>query len=770
MSTPPDPKAELTQEQRDAIRRKREFKAIIAIGITLGLLFLFEATFIDFRGSIGQSNLLFFTLININVILACVLLFLILRNVSKLLFERRRKVLGAQLRTRLVVAFVTFALVPTIILFYVAWSFISNSIERWFSLQIEQSLEESLKVAQSYYNTFEEMAIAHADELTAMLAKQKDFVDNTGPVSDAIADAIAERRRLLDVDAIEVYRSPKAKPFFVVSDQMPDEFWNTEELDMIRKGFSGKSRGSEVVNLGEAEIVRGSAPLVNDNGAVVAVVVISYFVPQSLVQKMRTIQKTYEEYRQLVIFESPIRTNYLIILALIYMFIFFSATWFGFYLARQITEPLQRLADGARRFAGGESGVQIEKVAEDEMGLLVDVFNRMWAELDTSRNALEHAMSDLEQTNVELERRRSSMETILANVAAGVLAFDNEGQVTTCNPSAERILGIRAKEALNKTWLSLFPPEMSEAFEKLAEQMRIGHRQTVQAQVEITVTGERRTVLAILTALRNKQGQATGAVLVVDDLTELLKVQRMAAWQEIARRIAHEIKNPLTPIQLAAQRLQKRYGDRFDREIDSVFYDSTGTIVRQVEELKQMVKEFSDFARIAEAKPAPTEIADVIREAVILYSEAHKRIKFHTKIDGAMPRMMIDRDQMKRAFINVLDNAIGSIEGSGEVNIGAWMTEGGKTVRIEIADTGKGIPKAYRSRLFEPYFSTKKMGTGLGLAIVHRIIQDHGGSVRLRDNQPKGTIVAIELPVRSEEHSTEISMPSDDKSDEKNNE
>ncbi len=756
---------ELSLEEREARRRKNEIRAIIAVGAVLGVLFLLETVFFDFRGALGYSNLLFFSLININVILACVLLFLILRNVTKLLFERRRKVLGARLRTRLVVAFVSFALVPTALLFYVAMTFITNSIERWFSLQIESSLDQSLKVAQTYYETFENMAIVNASNLAQAISRdatppETPAKPNKKNKKPALAPAVPplrleakEIQTLIDqqcaqlgLDVIEVYLAPDRPPITATSQRAPKVTWIEEDRDFVKAGFANNPQG-KVLTLGEKELIRGIAPLTDKQGQIKAAVVVSYFVPRSLVRKMKQIQTTYEQYRQLRVLENPIRSNYLIILGLIYIFIFFSATWFGFYLARQITEPLQDLADGARRVAAGETGVQIAHVSDDEMGTLVDVFNRMWADLGASRSALENALRDLEQTNVELERRRASMEAVLSNVAAGVLAFDNDGHVLTINPSAERILGVRQEEALNHSWNDVFPRELTQSFAGLADQLRTGHGHTVTRQMEIQVANERRTVLAILSVIRDQQGAASGAVLVVDDLTELLKAQRMAAWQEMARQIAHEIKNPLTPIQLAAQRLSKRYEDRFDPEKDKVFFECTGTIVRQVDELKGMVKEFSDFARIAEAKPALTDLSEIIREVLVLYGEAHKRIKFQSKIGPNVPQLLLDREQIKRALINVLDNAVASISGAGEVQIGAWLTDQGRFVRLEVADSGQGLPREYRSRLFEPYFSTKKMGTGLGLAIVHRIVKDHGGGIRLLDNKPKGTIVAIDLPV-----------------------
>jgi two-component system nitrogen regulation sensor histidine kinase NtrY len=243
-------------------------------------------------------------------------------------------------------------------------------------------------------------------------------------------------------------------------------------------------------------------------------------------------------------------------------------------------------------------------------------------------------------------------------------------------------------------------------------------------------------------------GGLLGSVLVLEDLTQLLKAQRMAAWQEVARRIAHEIKNPLTPIQLSAQRLQKRYADRLGQD-GEVFTESTRIIIQQVEEMKQLVNEFSKFARMAEIKPTPNDLNEIVGEAVLLYQEAHKRIAFAFRRDGDLPIFRLDRDQIKRVLINVLDNAVAAIEGTGAIEVTTRLQKETNSALVEIADTGVGIPREYRARLFEPYFSTKKRGSGLGLSIVNRIIQDHAGYIRVRDNQPRGTIVSIELPLGS---------------------
>lgn len=787
---------DLPPEERDALRRKRQMIGAGIIALMLALLFFIEYMVWDFRGTSGIGNLLYFTLINVNVILSCILLFLILRNLTKLLFERRQKVLGARLRTRLVFAFTSFALVPTILLFYVAMTFITNSIERWFTLLVEESLNESMEVAQRFYQITEERSALYARNIAAQLSENPHFqrwlaqgakpatpavkqpatpADETdqpaekkgllAPASTAAEDfsraineiindpgkllteELEKIRALVLVEAIEIYANPAAKPLLARGREVKAKEWPQIDPEHLKKSFL-KATDSRFDSVDEGELVRGMAAARDKKGRTVAVVVVDFLIPKTMERKLHRIQATHDGYKQMQVFEPPIRSNYFIILGMISLFIFFSATWFGFYLARQITEPIQQLAEGARQVAAGEMAVRIEKTGSDEIGTLVDAFNKMLEDLETSRGALEHAMEDLEASNVELERRRTSMEAILNHVGAGVLSFDETGRVQTINPSAERILGIKVVESRDKTWEDVFPPNLAAAFQRLGEDLVRGKRKTVQGQLEINVASEIRTVLAVMTVIQSNPGAPSGVVLVVEDLTELLKAQRVGAWQEIARRIAHEIKNPLTPIQLAAQRLRKRYGSRFDEKEDEVFFDSTGVIIRQVEELKRMVEEFSSFSRMAVSRPSPTDIGEVIREAVILYSEAHKHIHFEARIDNDVPRMMLDRDQIKRSLINVIDNAVASIEGKGSIEVTARLSANLQVLILQISDTGTGLSKAYRSRLFEPYFSTKKMGTGLGLAIVHRIVSDHDGHIHLKDNKPRGTIVTIELPVR----------------------
>jgi two-component system nitrogen regulation sensor histidine kinase NtrY len=420
-------------------------------------------------------------------------------------------------------------------------------------------------------------------------------------------------------------------------------------------------------------------------------------------------------------------------LLMVTLLIIFSATWFGFHLAKDITVPIKEMAEATHRIASGDLNFRIQMKAADEIGMLVQSFNQMTQDLHVSR--------------MELEQRKKYMEIVLKNVAAGVISIDEKGRITTVNTPAEQMLEVSAEAILDKDFSSVLDREFVEPIEELSLEMKSSQRDSIEKQIALTLKGKSLSLLINLTALKDEEGAPMGVVAVFDDLTQLIKAQRMAAWREVARRIAHEIKNPLTPIQLSAERLRKRYLEKL-QEDGTVFDECTRTIIKQVEELKSMVNEFSNFARMPAAVPAPNHLNEIIQETLILFQEAHKHVRFEF-IPHELPVLNIDREQMKRVMINLIDNSITATGSNGEVRIQTHYDPKLQTVRLEVSDNGVGITDEDKRRLFEPYFSTKKSGTGLGLTIVNTIIADHHGYIRVHDNEPKGTTFLIDLPVRA---------------------
>ena len=339
------------------------------------------------------------------------------------------------------------------------------------------------------------------------------------------------------------------------------------------------------------------------------------------------------------------------------------------------------------------------------------------------------------------------METVLTNVSAGVISVDKDGVITTINRAAERMLTINTEKVLRRRYDEVLNAEHMALVEEFLREMKASGDGFIEKQIDLTLRDRALTVLVTMTAITDDEGNEMGTVVVFEDLTQLQKAERAAAWREVARRMAHEIKNPLTPIQLSAQRLQKRYGERIDQG-DTVFHECTRTIIDQVELLKNLVNEFSRYARMPVTNPSPNDLNEVINGAIVLFQDAHKDIAFHYEQDPDLPTLNLDPEQMKRAMVNLLDNAVAAINTKeGCIDIRTSYDKINRTARVAVADNGCGVPPSYKIKIFEPYFSTKKSGSGLGLAIVRSIVTDHHGQISVRDNSPRGTVVAFELPI-----------------------
>jgi len=380
-------------------------------------------------------------------------------------------------------------------------------------------------------------------------------------------------------------------------------------------------------------------------------------------------------------------------------------------------------------------------VADDEIGVFVDSFNSMMKDLKRSK-------SELEQANVDLEQRRKYTETVLRNVSAGVVSVDRDGVIVTINQAVERLLPIKTEKVLNRRYEEVLIPEHNQLVRELLQQMKESGESYVEKQLELMLKDRALTLLTAITVLKDEEGNDMGMVIVFEDLTQLQMAERAAAWREVARRMAHEIKNPLTPIQLSAQRLQKKYGQTLGEE-GMVFEECTQTIINQVDVLKRLVNEFSRYSRMPVTKLALHDLNETIGDSVSLFQDAHKDIHFVFEQGTGIPRLNLDPEQIRRVMVNLLDNAVAAMDkNEGRIEIKTSLEHEQRRVKVEIGDNGCGVPPAYRTKVFDPYFSTKGTGgTGLGLAIVRSIISDHRGVVSVRDNEPCGTVVSFELPV-----------------------
>jgi two-component system nitrogen regulation sensor histidine kinase NtrY len=738
----------LEAERQDLKRRRRERYLIIFLCVLISfLIYLGMRVFHLGQALPFSTSIIAFALINLNVILLLLLLFLTVRNLVKLLFERKKSIMGAKLRTKLVLAFVSLSLLPTVILFFVSVQFISSSIEYWFSLQIEQSLKNSLEVGQDHYKGITDEILAFGNNLGRVITYEGFMIPSKKEKLEKVVD---DKRKEFGLASLQVFSKELGLQAVAKDHRIDLSTFKRLESDILKKTVEKGMDSQHIQSSPHGDLVNGIVPIFSrtESKAVVGFIILAKFVPGAFVNRLQVISRGLQEYRQLKMLKTPIVASHMITLSIVTLLIIFSSVWFGFYLSKEITVPIKELAEGTNRIAMGDYDFFIDLETKDEIGMLVNSFNKMTMDLKTSKDKLEEANKELMSSNLELEQRRLYMEIVLANVAAGVVSADAGGNILTINKSAERMLDIKAEEIIGKNYREVLYDDYRKIIDDFLGDEGLFRKGYMDRQVRLSANNQRLTLLVSLNVLRDDRGRYLGLVAVLEDLSEIEKAQRMAAWREVARRIAHEVKNPLTPIQLSAQRLKKRYGEILEGEDAEIFSECTGMIITQVEELKRLVNEFSNFARMPTANPAPSDIRKIINEALSLYKEAHKDVKFEFKDSEDVPVFNLDKEQIRRVMINLFDNAIEAIDGKGKVMVSLKYDNILKMVRIEVADNGRGISPENKSRLFEPYFSTKKQGTGLGLAIVSTIITDHNGFIRVKDNKPKGTQFIIELPAR----------------------
>jgi len=728
----------------DSKRRRREGILIIVIIMVVALLTFVETRTIRFGADIPVSNtILMFILININLLLLILLIFLVFRNLVKLLYDRRRKVMGAKLRTRLVVAFIVLTIVPTVVLFFFSINFITASIEFWFNVPVEQALENSLRVGGRVYDRVEDNNKFFLERISYQI-KTKSLLNPKN--EKALSQYVEVVQREFNLDGVEVYAANTQRLTHSLAPELGTDDVGLVSAENLQKQPSGNGVRSITQEIPYGELIKTIGPIPFDvkTAEVEGFVVVSILIPPDLYQNLESISDGYEEYQQIKLYKKPIQVTYFISLSIVALLVLFCAIWFGFYLAKTISIPIKDLAEGTRRVAEGELSFTIGTVADDEIGSLVDSFNKMTRDLRSSREQLELSARKLRDQNIEIEEKRQYMEFVLKSVSAGVVTLDANGMVSTFNKSAEKMLAVKSEDVLHKSFDSILTVQNKDLADEIMGNLSLSREAAIEVPLKLIIEGRPRSCLITVSALRDDTGQHMGIVMVFDDLTELEKGQRMAAWREVARRIAHEVKNPLTPISLSAQRLKRKYSKQLG---EAVFEECTQTIIDHVDLIRNLVNEFSSFARFPSANPKPCELVPTIEETIALYREGHPNIKFEVPNTGDIPPLNLDRQQIKQALINLIDNAIGAIKGDGVISFAVTHDPILKRIRIEVADNGPGISNEDKTRLFEPNFSTKKTGMGLGLTIVSTIIADHNGVISVQDNIPNGAKFVIELPV-----------------------
>lgn len=718
-------------------KRRRELITIFVIALAVFGLTWFEIRLFSISQKLPfVHSIFFFGLVNFNLILLLLLLFMIFRNLVKVFVERRGKIFGSSLKAKLVAAFVSFSTVPTVLLLFISVFYINSSFEKWFSIKMAGVLKSSLEVTNAYYFNAKKKNYHFAHQIALEVRR----MDN----SKEIQEKLKYLRHLYSLDAVEYYPSMFGKRQVVYSEDESIPVVPPVAMEFLQKGIKQSSDSSTIHQFGEGNLVRVIVPV--KEGEAKGAIVVSSFVPLSLISKINDITAAYDEFRDLNPLEYPIKSIYVTILILMTLVILLAATWFGFHLAKQLAVPLVQLGRATRRVAGGDYAPVEVQSGSEEISFLVESFNQMTMNLEKSEKEVLAANFHMKQSLADVNKYSRYVEVVLANVSAGVISVDQVGKVTTINRRAGDLLKIDPTKYIGRPVRELLTLDYFRMFAEMLKTMVYHRVESIQREIKITIEGEAIPFLMTLSILKDDQGVELGKIVVFDDLTPIVNAQRAVAWTEVARRIAHEIKNPLTPIKLSAERLQRKFGTQIQ---DEAFKECTTMIVKQTEDLKNLVNEFSQFARMPQSKPVSGDIHQVIEESLTLFRIAHPQVEFIFKKDAAVPVFKFDPDQMRRVFTNLIDNAVAAVGKSTEkqIQVSTQFDSDLKILRLVVQDSGEGIPKNQRSRVFEPYFSTKEGGTGLGLSIVKRIIEDHNGFIRALGAEPHGTSMMIELPI-----------------------
>jgi len=743
---------------RDKLLRHRKDNRLI-VGALVALLLLFTTLFYfvqrgrDLPPELVTNRVLLFVLWYANVILILTVLFVLLRNVFKLVIERRARVLGSTFKFKLVATYIGLSLIPVLLLFGIAAELLQGSFDRWFNTPLAPVLARGNAVAQGLYDQIEKTDLRDARRVLREiqgfdLRRAQDRPRLTRHLQDLLSE--------LGLDVLEVYEGTEFV-FAVINPESGMGSLPDPGRDLLEQAAAAGNAATVDtppgipgrLMLAAVAAARPAAAKRNAESRPPVIVVAGSRIDARLADQRDTLVRDYQTYRQLEAQKDDLRASHLLIFLMVTLLILLGSSWAGLYLARRVTVPIQALAEGTRRISGGDLGHRVDVEADDELGVLVRSFNGMTEELASNKAELERGNRELVSTNQRLAGERALLAAVLENVAAGVVSVDGDGRIFLCNGAAlemlrqaeDAVLGRRPDEA----WAD---PERAKLAALLAGDDEAGG--AAAREVQLVLGGEWKTFEAKVTALTRGAGDAEtarGKVLVLEDLTELIKAQQLAAWNEAARRIAHEIKNPLTPIRLAAERLlnKQRQGDP---ELGAAIEQGVEIIVREVLNLQGMVDEFSRYARMPRPLPAQVDLSRLVGDTLNLYRNLKPGVEVDSDLDAALPPAWLDGEQIRRALINLLDNAVEATDAPGRVTVAARTDNG--HLEIQVADTGRGIAPEAKDKLFLPYYSTKGRGTGMGLAIVHRIVADHQGTIRVEDNLPRGTVVTLELPTGTE--------------------
>jgi hypothetical protein len=713
--------------------QRRNVLIVLAVMIVLlfGVLFsqaAFNLTFLQPDST--QETFVFAGLSALIFLIFVALTFVLMRNLLKLYAETRGGVLGSRFRTKMVVGALLLSITPTIFLFLFSYALMNRSINRWFSRPVEELQQDSESIANLLQSYVADNAFAEAKSIADSPESHRAYdTKNFGPLT---AELRKHEPTLQGGFAVAMLDGETVTAFHI-----PEPWAELKQRIRTHRRFGAVAQTIELPD--GRRFLYSEAPSGPHGSIIVGVP-----LPAKFFDTVAKVQASEQRYYELGQARKQVRRFYMLLLSVITAAVLFAATWLSMFVSRFVTRPVSALAKAAQELSSGNLDYRIEYETKDELGDLIQRFNRMADEIGANRQ-------QLLASRAEIEQRRRQIETIIESIPSGVMSVDELGRITLLNGAFARMFpGVTAP--IGGIWTRAFSPETTDELQRL---MRRADRMGMAgAQLEIEHGANGRIDVALTVAsLGDHTRSKFGHVLDFEDFSDLLKAQKKAAWQEVARRVAHEIKNPLTPISLSAERIQ-RYLDRgaIDGNASEVIRSCAVSIATNVETVRRLVNEFSSMAQFPSAHPVPADINSIIRSALAMFDGRIAGIDLRTELAPDLPRVLADTEAMRRAIANLVDNAADAMSDSlvKQISISTALVDSRDAVEVTVADTGSGITSDIKEKLFLPYFSTKNRGTGLGLAIVSRIVEEHHGTVRVEENKPVGARFVLEIPVATE--------------------
>lgn len=745
--------------------KNKKFLELFSI-VTISLIVFFVTW--GQLNTFGADTWVFFALVNINAILMLVVLFLVARNVIKLILERKRKVFGARLRTRLVLAFISVTFLPILLMFLATNKILTTSVNYWFTNQVENSMQAALQVGQSFYNAATLRLKANAESLNEKLSGQsrekwheiilQNKKENNLVLLGIVSFEDSEKQYISYPDGNWLI-NPEFKPVWNMV--LPSVNFANAQKNGFEPLLWGDDKGDYVIN---------AVPL---KGCDSHFIVSAEIIGKGLLNQLEKISDGISEYQALKDLKQPLKFSFSLILGLLSLIVLFASVWLAFRLSREIVRPILALSKGTKQIAEGDWKTQVEDTGKDELGNLVDSFNAMAKEVYLNQEKLKMLNTLIENKNQSLMERNQYIEAILEHITTGVITLNEHGTLITMNKAASDIFQIRPENYLGLSVRAVLGGSYSQIIDEMYANIQSNPAKTWVKEIELIRKEQYLKILVqavpLLSFMKDVQKTENAfegdsgyvvfeenkslhgsLVVVLEDITELSQEQRLAAWKEVAKRIAHEIKNPLTPIKLSVERMERKFGNDID---DPVFKQCTSLIIKEVNRIQNMVSDFSGFAVMPSVDLKKENILPLLSELLEVFKISHSKIKWTLEIQSELPEIMLDKKSIHRALYNILSNAAEAINGQNPPNPDGLVrviarradSPNDNFLELDIIDNGKGLDEEEVARLFEPYFSKKPTGTGLGLAIVHSIITDHHGTISAHQ-QNNTTLIKILLP------------------------